>query len=424
MNVRSASTTLWLAARRARARARGRRAGARTLRSSRAAGGAGARRRRAPPRSSSGSRACSIASRTSRWRSARATASPGTTTASMMGEHWFQPDLLRDSVCDLERPAFLQYLMIEGQRTLIGVGYVCDATQPTPTGSARKPSGTVTAPSSAASAAASSTTRATTRRALPNPLNDDTWEDICALWWAEPERREIVMLHTWNWIAHPDGPFVHENRAIPFLRAGLRVPSRAELDTPEGRAALDTLRLAHGDVTRRYEGAFLVADLGRFDAWSARRVLRHGERRGEEAVERMRAAEKLGDPRAVGRGRPRRRRRARGHAERNRRRARSRHPRGDRALPRLRSSCTSITRTIQPRQCTSSAGVSAGCPPAQGGTGADRRPTRAAGGRPTRRATGSRSGRRARSRRGSRTAASRNRARARETGRRRRGSER
>ena len=31
-----------------------------------------------------------------------------------MGEHWFQSDLLRESVCDLERPAFLQYLMIEG----------------------------------------------------------------------------------------------------------------------------------------------------------------------------------------------------------------------------------------------------------------------------------------------------------------------
>jgi hypothetical protein len=104
------------------------------------------------------------------------------------------------------------------------------------------------------------------------------------------------MLHTWNWISQPDGPFVHENRAIPFLREGLRVRSRAALDTSEGRTALETLWLAHGDVTRRYEGAFLVADLGRFAAWGARRVLRRGQRRGEEAVERMRSAEKLGDP--------------------------------------------------------------------------------------------------------------------------------
>jgi hypothetical protein len=213
-----------------------------------------------------------------------------------MGEHWFQPDLLRDSVCDLERPAFLQYLMIEGQRTLIGVGYVCDATQPTPTGFGPEAAWHRHGPELCRFRSGVFNDASYYARALPNPLNDDTWEDICALWWAEPETREIVMLHSWNWIAHPDGAFVHENRAIPFLRAGLRVPSRAELDTPEGRAALDTLRLAHGDMTRRYEGAFLVADLGRFAAWSARRVLRHGERRGEEAVERMRAAQKLADP--------------------------------------------------------------------------------------------------------------------------------
>ena len=144
-----------------------------------------------------------------------------------------------------------------------------------------------------------------------------------------------MMLHTWNWIPHPDGLFVHENRAIPFLRDGLRVRSQAELDTPEGQAALDTLRLAHGDETRRYEGAFLVADLGRFDAWMTRRLLRHGERLGEEAVARMRAAEQLGDPATGGRRRPRRRRRARDDAQRHRRPARSHHQRGDGALPGL-----------------------------------------------------------------------------------------
>ena len=213
-----------------------------------------------------------------------------------MGEHWFQPDLLRESVCDLERPAFLQYLMIEGRHTLIGVGYVCDAKQPTPAGFGPQAVWHRHGPELCRFHSGVFNDVSYYARALPNLLNDDTWEDICALWWAEPERREIVMLHTWNWIAQPDGPFVHENRAIPFLREGLRVRSRAELDTPEGHAALETLRLAHGDATRRYEGAFLVADVGRFAAWSARRVLRQGQRRGEEAAERMRSAEKLGDP--------------------------------------------------------------------------------------------------------------------------------
>jgi hypothetical protein len=213
----------------------------------------------------------------------------------MMGEHWFNSELLRAPTCDLERPAFLQYLVIEGRRTLIGTGYVCDGRRPPPGwfGPAavwhrhgpelcRFRSGVFSDASFYASA-------------LPNPLNDETWEDVCEGWWAEPERREVVMLHTWNWIAQPDGPFVHENRAIPFLRAGLRVPTREQLDAPAGRAALDTLRLAYGDVGRRYEGAFRVANLGRFTHWGARRVLRRAQRRGRQAVERMQTADKLGD---------------------------------------------------------------------------------------------------------------------------------
>jgi hypothetical protein len=62
------------------------------------------------------------------------------------------------------------------------------------------------------------------------------------------------MLHTWNWIAAPDGPFVHENRAIPFLPAGLRVPPREVLDAAAGSDAVATLRLTvrdHGGMEPR-----------------------------------------------------------------------------------------------------------------------------------------------------------------------------
>ena len=77
----------------------------------------------------------------------------------MMGEQWFKPELLSESVCDLERPAFLQYLMIDGHRTLIGVGYACDGKQRAARrATGPRPTGTAMAPSSAASAAASSTT--------------------------------------------------------------------------------------------------------------------------------------------------------------------------------------------------------------------------------------------------------------------------
>jgi hypothetical protein len=103
------------------------------------------------------------------------------------------------------------------------------------------------------------------------------------------------MLHTWNWIAHPDGATAHQNRAIPFLRAGLSVPSLAEFDSETGRDALEVLALAQGDTRKRYEGAFLILDWGFFGKWGPRRTIRTQEKRAEDAVDQMRDAERLGD---------------------------------------------------------------------------------------------------------------------------------
>jgi hypothetical protein len=213
----------------------------------------------------------------------------------MMGEHWFRSDLLHSGTCDLEHPAFLQYLVIHGERTLIGTGYVCDGGKPPPNWFGPQAVWHRHGPELCLFRSGVFSEAAHLAETLPNPLNDETWEDVCESWWGEPVRRSVAMLHTWNWIARPDGPYAHENRAIPFLRAGLRVPSREELDTPGGRAALDTLRLAYGDAARRYRGAFLVANLGRWDTWGVNRVLRRAQRRAKQAVERMRAADLAGD---------------------------------------------------------------------------------------------------------------------------------
>jgi len=213
----------------------------------------------------------------------------------MMGEHWFRSDLLHAMTCDLERPEFLQYLVIEGERTLIGAGYVCDGNGSPPDWFGPQAVWHLHGPELCRFRSGVFADARYLSGALPNPLNDETWEDVCESWWAEPERRPVTMLHTWNWIARPDGPFVHENRAIPFLREGLRVPTREELDAPAGRAALDTLRLASGDVYRRYSGAFLVANLGRFDTWGVRRTLRRAQKHARLAVDRMRTADRVGD---------------------------------------------------------------------------------------------------------------------------------
>jgi len=224
---------------------------------------------------------------------------PGNNDGFEMGEHWYRPDLLEDPVCRLEAPQFLQYLVIDGRRRLIGTGYVCDARVGAPDWFGqvawhqhgpelcRTRKGAVLDASYWAAA-------------LPNEVNEDTWQDVCDRFWSKPEERTIVMLHTWNWIATPDGPFVHENRAIPFLRAGLGVPARDVLDSDAGRDALEALRLAQGDLRRRWQGAFLAAGAGLWHHFRVGRAFRRAEKQAAAQVERMRGAEHGADAAAWG----------------------------------------------------------------------------------------------------------------------------
>jgi hypothetical protein len=221
---------------------------------------------------------------------------PGRNDGFMMGEHWYQPELLAAGECRLESPAFLQYLVIDGRRTLIGTGYVCDLERGEPPDWFGSDVVWHThGPAVCRFRRGAFIDAQYFAESVPNAVNDATWQQLCDRVWGEPEERAVAMLHTWNWIPHPDGALVHENRAIPFLRAGLRVPVREELDSPVGRDAVDTLRLAQGDAGRRYEGAFLVIGWGFFDKWQPRRLLRRYRKRGEEALAQMREAERLED---------------------------------------------------------------------------------------------------------------------------------
>ena len=265
----------------------------------------------------------SIASRTSRRRSARATASPGTTTASMMGEHWFKPELLRESVCDLERPAFLQYLMIDGRRTLIGVGYVCDAKQPPPNGFGPEAVWHRHGPELC--------------RFRSGVFNDASYYAQLA---PESAERRHLGGHLRALVGGARAPRGGDAAHLELDRAARRTlrarEPRDSVPARRGCACRAASRARHaggprrrsircGSPTATRPAATRAPSSSRISAAStpgaARRVLRRGERRGEEAVERMRAADKLGDPVTVGRRRPRRRRRARGDAQ-------TRSPRG------------------------------------------------------------------------------------------------
>jgi len=216
----------------------------------------------------------------------------------MMGEHWYNRDVVTSGICELSKPSHLQYLMMNGQRTLIGTGYLClpmsrDA-PPAPLfghgivwhthgpAACRFPNGSVRDFRSLA-------------EALPNALTDVTWQQVCQRRSGQTLSQDVNMLHTWNWIPHPNGPFVHENLAIPFLRAGLEVPTREFLTDEDGHAVLETLRLAHGDMHWRYRRAFLVVNASADQRRQTSALIIRAGHKGEEAVDAMRAAEARGD---------------------------------------------------------------------------------------------------------------------------------
>ena len=131
--------------------------------------------------------------------------------------------------------------------------------------------------------------------ALPNALTEVTWQQVCQRRGGESRYRDVNMLHTWNWISHPNGAFVHENPAIPFLRAGLAAPTQEFLKSEDGHAVIETLRLAHGDVHWRYRSAFPVVNASADQRRRTSAIIIRIGHKGEDAVYAMRAAESRGD---------------------------------------------------------------------------------------------------------------------------------
>jgi hypothetical protein len=212
----------------------------------------------------------------------------------MMGEHWVNRQVLRSGQCEITRPSHLQYLVIDGQRTLIGVGYICGTgthEAPAPLLFGADVSWHTHGPAFCFRAQRGGLDMQAWAEALPNALTSLTWQELCRQWSGQPVQWGVSMLHTWNWIPHPQGTFVHENPAIPFLRASLSVPDQEFLDSADGQAALATLRLVHGDIMRRYRGAFPVVNATPAQRQQTEEIVADAVRQGTEALAQMRTGE-------------------------------------------------------------------------------------------------------------------------------------
>jgi hypothetical protein len=134
------------------------------------------------------------------------------------GQHWIQAaKFLANAPVDISQPNFMMYLPLGDSLVPIGVAY----TRREPTDSALT--------TDLAGTPAEWHTHIFCRGA-PGEGNvlADGIED-CKARSGTPAPNQVVMVHTWT-IPNPDGPFAHDNPALPFVATGLKPPTHATRD--------------------------------------------------------------------------------------------------------------------------------------------------------------------------------------------------
>jgi hypothetical protein len=132
----------------------------------------------------------------------------------LMGEHWYRRDLVGLPL-DLRHPSTLQYANVGGQKVLVGVAYTVY----------RRPGDPV--PEGFAGAGDRWHTHDIVH------LAEAATEDRPFVRWLVERRIQrgklgpgggrtlLTMVHAWIWSDNPDGLFAMQDRALPYLRAGL-----------------------------------------------------------------------------------------------------------------------------------------------------------------------------------------------------------
>ncbi|MGH7679544.1 MAG: hypothetical protein ACRENU_13820 [Gemmatimonadaceae bacterium] len=201
------------------------------------------------------------------------------------GQHWIMmPRFVANLATDLSQPSFLMYLPLGDSLVPIGVAYT------------RRMPIDASVPDSLAGGVAEWHTHMFCRN-VPGQGNilSDGVED-CAMRGGNAAPLKIAMVHTWT-VPNPDGPYAHDNPALPFLATGLRAPQsatredrefaialgetygarlfivyRIERDIrrkpapPEGLAKLEALRVQLRELVPQLRDAERTGDRKKFDA--------------------------------------------------------------------------------------------------------------------------------------------------------------
>ena len=134
------------------------------------------------------------------------------------GQHWLSvPRIagmaIANTPVDIDEPTFMMYLPLNGKLTPVGVAYT------------KRIGGRVAPPTEFGGMPAMWHTHMFCRnvpgegQVLAEGLED------CTDRGGRPTPNQIAMIHTWT-IPNPDGPFAHDNPALPFIAVGLKPPAK------------------------------------------------------------------------------------------------------------------------------------------------------------------------------------------------------
>ncbi|MEM8844455.1 MAG: hypothetical protein AAGB35_05360 [Pseudomonadota bacterium] len=207
-----------------------------------------------------------------------------------MGEHWYNKKVYETNTCDESIPSHLQYLVINGERKLIGTGYVC-----LPQTYVRQKNEMfgqnviwhTHGPAWCLLPNGSTEDYRDLADSLPNAFTSADWQTICRQNGGTPVSQDINMLHTWNWIPAPNGKFAHENYAIPFLRVGLPIPDASFLNSEIGGKTINLLKLAHGDTQWWYWRGFTVIGADNIQRQKGWQILQEARIKGQAIQNEM-----------------------------------------------------------------------------------------------------------------------------------------
>ena len=138
------------------------------------------------------------------------------------GQHWLSlPRIvamaMSNDTVDVDSPTFLMYLPVNGTLKPLGVAYTTRISSRT------------ASPTTFAGLPAMWHTHMFCRN-VPGEgqVLSDGLED-CTDRGGRPTQNQIAMIHTWT-IPNPDGPFAHDNPALPFIAVGLKPPAHPTRD--------------------------------------------------------------------------------------------------------------------------------------------------------------------------------------------------